>query len=118
MLDKVWNFLATAPLGLYVHGHNVMFYKDDVPNVEVGVQVTGRFEPTGDVRCSVLPGGQIAVASHVGPVQELRRTHEVVRRWCSEHGHGLAGPRWEIYGDPDPKDGHFEVEVSWLLAFA
>jgi hypothetical protein len=28
----------------------------------------------------------------------------------------VAGPRWEIYGDPDPSTGDFDVEVFWLLA--
>lgn len=42
MLDKVWGFLrGDAPEGLYTRGHNIMLYQDDVPNVEVGVQVTG-----------------------------------------------------------------------------
>jgi effector-binding domain-containing protein len=118
MLDKVWNFLVTAPAALYERGHNVMLYKDDVPNVEVGVQVARRFDPIGDVRPSVLPGGQIAVTTHVGPVQELASTHEAVGKWCLRQGHRPLGPRWEIYGDPDPRDGHFEVEVSWLLANA
>jgi hypothetical protein len=27
----------------------------------------------------------------------------------------LAGPRWEIYGDPDPSSGHFDVQVFWSL---
>jgi hypothetical protein len=27
----------------------------------------------------------------------------------------LAGPHWEIYGDPDPSTGHFDVEVFWSL---
>src|ERR1700731_98952 len=38
MLDEVWSFLrGGAPAGLYEQGHNIMLYKDDVPNVEVGV---------------------------------------------------------------------------------
>src|SRR5690349_2980883 len=48
MLDQVWSFLrGDAPEGLYERGHNVMLYEDDVPNVEVGVQVSGPFAPTG-----------------------------------------------------------------------
>jgi hypothetical protein len=31
------------------------------------------------------------------------------------HGHRLAGPRWEIYGDPDPSSGDFTVQVFWSL---
>ncbi len=37
MLDKVWSFRrGDAPEGLCKQGHNIMLYKDDVPNVEVG----------------------------------------------------------------------------------
>jgi len=60
MLDKVWGFLrgGGAPDGLYKHGHNIMLYKDDVPNVEVGVQVSGSFPAAGHVVASMLPGGR------------------------------------------------------------
>src|SRR5579863_735090 len=58
MLDKVWGFLrGGAPEGLYKQGHNVMLYKDDVPNVEVGVQVSGSFDRAGDVVASTLRAG-------------------------------------------------------------
>ena len=63
MLDKVWSFLrGDAPEGLYEQGHNIMLYKDDVPNVEVGVQVSGSFDPAGHVVASALPGGLVATA--------------------------------------------------------
>src|ERR1700689_1400363 len=76
MLDQVWSFLrGDAPAGLYQQGHNVMLYRDDVPHVEVGVQVSGSFAPAP-------------------------------RR---------AGPRWEIYGDPDRSTGDFDVDVFWSL---
>jgi effector-binding domain-containing protein len=114
MLDKVWSFLATAPADLHQHGHNIMLYKDSVPNVEVGVLVTRHFDSAGDVVPSFLPGGHVAVATHTGPVQEIGSTHDAVRHWCVENGHMLAGPRWEVYGDPD-SDNHFDVEISWLL---
>jgi len=28
----------------------------------------------------------------------------------------LTGVSWEIYGDPDPQTGHFDVAVYWQLA--
>src|SRR6202011_1731232 len=43
MLDKVWAFLREAPQGVRKDGHNVMLYRDDIPDVEVGVQVSGPF---------------------------------------------------------------------------
>jgi effector-binding domain-containing protein len=116
MLDQVWSFLrGGAPEGLYRHGHNVMLYKDDVPSVEVGVQVTGSFDSVGRVSASSLPGGLVATATHVGPVSALGDTHQAVREWSAANGYLAAGPRWEIYGDPDPSTGDFMVDVLWLL---
>ena len=104
-----------APEGLYRQGHNVMLYKDDVPNVEVGVQVTGSFDSVGRVTASSLPGGPVATATHIGPVSALGDTHQSIRQWSDANGYRPAGPRWEIYGDPDPSTGDFRVEVLWLL---
>ncbi len=117
MLDAVWSFLrGDAPEGLYTRGHNVMLYKDDVPNVEIGVQVNGSFHPAGRVVPSVLPRGLVATATHTGPIARIGDTHAAVCEWSRANGHRLAGPRWEIHGDPDPSTGHFDVDVFWLLA--
>jgi len=117
MLDKVWTFLrGSAPESLYKQGHNVMLYKDDVPNVEVGVQVNGSFDPVGPVVASRLPGGLVATATHTGPITELGDTHAAVHEWSTVNGYQLIGARWEIYGDPDASTGHFDVDVFWPLA--
>jgi effector-binding domain-containing protein len=116
MLDEVWSFLRRdAPEGLYQQGHNVMLYAGDVPNVEVGVQVSRSFDPAGHVVASALPGGLVASATHTGPVAQIGDTHRAVRDWSSANGYRLAGPFWEIYGDPDPSTGHFDVDVFWSL---
>ena len=79
MLDKVWSFLRDdAPEGLHKQGHNIMLYKDDVPNVEVGVEVSGSFAHAGDVVASTLPGGLVAAATHTGPIAEIADTHQAV----------------------------------------
>jgi effector-binding domain-containing protein len=117
MLDQVWSFLrGEAPEGLYQQGPNIMLYLDDVPSVEVGVQVTGSFDPAGHVVPSTLPGGLVATATHTGPIAKVGDTHQAVREWSKANGYRLAGPRWEIYGDPDPSSGHFDVQVFWSLA--
>lgn len=116
LLDQVWRFLrGEAPEGLYKRGHNIMLYKDDAPSVEVGVQVSSSFAPVGDVVASTLPGGLAATATHTGAITRIGDTHQAVRQWTATHGYALAGPFWEIYGDPDPSTGHFDVEVFWLL---
>jgi effector-binding domain-containing protein len=117
MLDAVWAFLrGEAPAGLYTHGHNVMLYKDDVPNVEVGVQVNRPFDPAGRVVPSSLPGGRVATATHSGPITDIGHTHDAVRAWSQANGYQLTGVRWEIYGDPDPATGHFNVDVFWPVS--
>lgn len=119
MLNTVWSFLrGEAPEGLYKRGHNVMLYWDDVPNVEVGVQVSGAFDPIGDVVASTLPGGLAATATHTGPIDRIGDTHEAVREWSKANGYQLAGPHWEIYGDPDSTTGNFDVDVFWLIITA
>jgi effector-binding domain-containing protein len=116
MLDKVWSFLrGQAPEGLYKHGHNIMLYKDDVPNVEVGVEVNDSFATAGDVVASTLPGGLVATATHTGPIAQIGDTHHAVSEWSKANGYRLAGPHWEIYGDPDASTGDFGVDVFWLL---
>jgi effector-binding domain-containing protein len=116
MLDTVWSFLrGAAPPGLYRQGHNIMLYKDDVPNVEVGVQVSRSFDPAGPVVASTLPGGLVATAAHSRPIAEIGDTHQAVREWSAANGYRLAGPRWEVYGDPDSSSGDFDVQVFWSL---
>ena len=47
LLDEVYAFVRAG--GATQAGHNVMLYRDDVPNVEVGVQVDGVFVASGRV---------------------------------------------------------------------
>ncbi len=114
MLDQVWAFLHDSELR--TDGHNVMLYKDDIPNVEVGVQVTRPFMPTGHVVPSSLPGGRVARTVHRGPYDRLSEPHRAVREWCAARGLVLAGPRWEIYGDWREDPAALETEVCYLLA--
>jgi effector-binding domain-containing protein len=116
LLDEVWAFVRGAGAGLSPE-RNVMLYKDDVPNVEVGVEVAGAFAPHGRVVPSTLPAGRAAKAiSRGAPSREgIAAAHKAVIDWCAASGHELNGVRWEVYdhwrGDPDS----FETEVYWQL---
>ena len=75
-----------------------MLDADDVPNVEVGVQVSSSVAPTGPA--STFPGGLVASATHYRP--DRPRSAILIRRWANgatRTGTGLAGRRW-IYGHP------------------
>jgi hypothetical protein len=50
-----------------------------------------------------------------GPIAKIGDTHQAVCQWSAANGYRLAGPHWEIYGDPDPSGGHFDVQVFWSL---
>ena len=54
LLGEVWAFLRSADLQT---GRNVMLYLDDVPNVEVGVEVGEAFASNGRVVASEPAGG-------------------------------------------------------------
>jgi effector-binding domain-containing protein len=84
--------------------------------VEVGVQVTRSFEAAGRVVPSSLPAAETAVTLHAGRPAEIGAAHAAVRAWCATQGHAVTGVSWEIYGDPDPETGHFDVEVHRELA--
>lgn len=113
LLDEVYAFVRGG--GTTQTGHNIMLYRDDVPNVEVGVQVAGAFVATGGVTPSELPAGRVASTVHRGDYRRLDSAHTAVRAWCAAHGHVLTGTRWEIYGDwrEDPEE--VETEVCYLV---
>jgi effector-binding domain-containing protein len=119
LLDDVWAFLRATP-GLRTDGHNVMVYRNGPSEgevaVEVGVQVTRSFEAAGRVVPSVLPAGEAATTVHTGKISEIGAAHDAVLAWCAARRRELTGVRWEIYGDPDPRTGHFDVAVYWQLA--
>ena len=94
---------------------NVMLYKDQRPDVEVGVLVTSPFESQGRVVASALPGGEVATATHRGDYARLGVTHDAVREHVAAHGRDLDGPCWEIYGHGRADPSEQETEVFWLL---
>jgi effector-binding domain-containing protein len=116
LLDEVWGYARGAGVEA---GRNVMVYLDDVPNVEVGVELDGTLTaPSGRVLTSALPEGRAAttVARRAPSPEGIAAAHVAVVEWSRANGHELTGTRWEVYDhwrdDPDS----FETAVYWLLA--
>ena len=65
LLDEVWACLRAG--GVHRGCPNVMLYLDDVPHVEIGVELRQPCPLTGRVIASSLPAGQAAVTVHRGP---------------------------------------------------
>ncbi len=119
LLDEVYRFVRSRSDLATGDGdekwQNVMLYKDDRPDIEVGVLAAGPFAPEGRVISSELPGGEVATAVHHGSYHGLRVTHDAVREHAAAHGRELAGPRWEIYGHWREDPSELETEVFSLL---
>jgi len=116
LLDEVWGYVRGAGVQA---GRNVMVYLDDVPNVEVGVELDGDLAaPSGRVVASALPEGRAAttVARGAPSAEGIAAAHAAVIEWCDANGHARTGVRWEVYDhwrdDPDS----FETAVYCLLA--
>jgi effector-binding domain-containing protein len=119
LLGQVYEFVRTRPELATGNGNelwqNVMLYKNQRPDVELGVLVSGPFEPAGPVIPSALPSGEVATATHRGDYAKLGVTHEAVRDYAAAHQRELAGPCWEIYGHARSDAIEAETEVFWLL---
>jgi effector-binding domain-containing protein len=113
LLDEVYAVVRADET--ITRGHNVMLYLDDLPHVEVGIQVAGTVRPSGRVVASALPAGRVAATVHRGSYDGLDAAHRAVHDWCALHGHALTGVRWEIYGDWREDQADMEIEIRYLL---
>jgi len=114
LLDEVWVCLRAG--GIDRGCPNVMLYLDDVPHVEVGVELRLPCPLTGRVVASTLPAGQVAMTVHHGSYAGLGEAHRAIRDWCAVNGRTPAGPRWEVYGPHRDDLAKVWTEVYWLLA--
>ena len=111
-LDTVYAFLATA--AIEQRGLNVAVYLDS-GDIEVGVQVSARFEPAGNVRCSTTPAGKAAHVIHHGAYALLSQAHDTARQWCAVNGIELTGTNWEVYGHWHDDPQKLRTDVFYLL---
>jgi effector-binding domain-containing protein len=111
--NEVWACLRAG--GIRSGCPNVMLYLDDVPNVEVGVELRQACALTGRVIASTLPGGRVAMTVHRGPYAGLASAHRAVLEWCASAGRRPAGARWEVYGPHREDPAELTTEVYYLL---
>ena len=121
LLDEVYRVVRARPELAPASGpgpqwRNVMLYRDDAPNVEVGVLVAAAFEADGDVVPSRLPGGEVVTTTHRGGYARLGDAYDALHRFASEQGLALTRTRWEVYGHPAADGSDPDIEISWLVA--
>ena len=113
LLDTVW--AAVRSRDEITPNRNVMLYKDDVRNVEIGVEVGKSIPELGRVVSSSLPAGHAAMTTHHGSYDDLGSAHRAIIEWCDRRGLQRVGPRWEIYGHWSEGSTGQEVEVYYLV---
>jgi effector-binding domain-containing protein len=114
LLDEVWACLRAA--GIQRGCPNIMLYLDDVPHVEIGVELRQPCPLTGRVVASTLPAGPVAMTVHRGPYSGLGSAHQAVLDWCAANGRQPTGTRWEVYGPHREDPAEVTTEVYWLLS--
>jgi len=113
LLDEGWACLHAG--GIYRGCRIIMLYWDDVPHVEVGVELLVPCPLTGRVVASALPAGQVAMTVHRGPYTGLEAAHRAVLDWCVAQGKQPVGTRWEVYGPHNDDPAEVWTEVYYLL---
>jgi effector-binding domain-containing protein len=113
LLGEVWTCLHAG--GVDRGCRNVMLYWDDVPHVEVGVELRVPCPLTGRVVASALPAGQVAMTVHRGMYAGLAMAHRAMLDWCAAQGRRPVGPRWEVYGPHSDDPAAVWTEVYYLL---
>ncbi|MBI1280979.1 MAG: AraC family transcriptional regulator [Anaerolineaceae bacterium] len=111
--NEVWTCLRAG--GINRSCRNIMLYWDDVPHVEVGVELLVPCPLTGRVVASSLPAGQVAMTTHHGAYSELAAAHRAILDWCAEQGKQNSGTRWEVYGPHNDDPAKVWTEVYYLL---
>jgi AraC family transcriptional regulator len=102
--------MASAPVAVYLN------WRTADCDMAVGFQVGGNVTLAHDCEWLDLPGGQHAVATHFGPYDGLRETHEAIRNWCAAKNKQLSGPCWESYPvDPasEPDASKWQTDVHY-----
>jgi effector-binding domain-containing protein len=88
--------------GIAPHGFPFARYHpraDGRIEVEAGFPVTTPITPSSVVESSVLPGGPVIVAWHVGPDDHEDSALHAIDDWLDTAGAEPTGDRWEIYHD-------------------
>jgi effector-binding domain-containing protein len=112
--NEVWACLRAG--GITRGCRNIMLYWDDVPHVEVGVELLVPCPLSGRVIASSLPAGQVAMTTHWGAYSQLGEAHQAVMDWCAAQGKPKTGTRWEVYGPHNDDPAKVWTEVYYLLA--
>lgn len=87
--------------------------------MEAGAPVAGQVVPDGRVIAGTLPGGPVAITTHVGPYDQLGDAVDALTTWVVAQGSTPAGAHWEVYYsdpilEPDPATWRTDVVLPMV----
>ncbi|NHB85437.1 GyrI-like domain-containing protein [Tessaracoccus sp. HDW20] len=98
---------VTVALDIPITGPAVAVYVGDpheVFTVEIGFPVAGAFSPADGVRPSSIPGGSLAVLSHIGPYDALPAAWARLTAFLADQGLRPGDRVGEVYvTEPSPR---------------
>lgn len=93
---------GSAPVGLpFARYHRI---DEGRFHVEAGFPVARHIEIEDGVRGSSLPGGDVAITTHIGPYDDVEATYEALANWLESRNAVAVGDPWEVYfsGQDEP----------------
>jgi effector-binding domain-containing protein len=114
LLPMVYGYARTT--GAEVIGPPFVRYftVGDLIDLEAGVTLASAAPGQGRITPGELPGGEAAVAWHLGPYETIGATYAEVQRFAAREGRSLGPSMWEVYwtdpaSEPDPAAWRTEV---------
>ncbi len=116
--DVVADYLrrhGIAPCGFPFARYHIR--TDGAYEAEAGFPIAVRIAGDTHVLPSCLPGGNVVVAWHLGPYEQLGDAYQAVDDWLrAEHGI-RAGDAWEVYHDRPHRPRNYRTEVIQPFSF-
>ena len=92
------------------------YFEEELGEVVAFIPVAGRPAPSGRPKLTEIPGAELAITAHNGPISELDQTYGALGTFVAEREIGVQGPIREYYVVSSPDAGAEPVhhtEVCW-----
>lgn len=104
------NATGNAPVGPpFARYHRIAEHRF---HVEAGFPVARRLTSSNGVEGSRLPGGDVAVTTHIGLYDDLEATYDALGRWLESRSATPEGDAWEVYfSGPDEPPSQWRTDI-------
>ena len=92
------------------------FFEEELGEVVAFIPVAGKPAPFGRPQLTEIPGAELAITAHHGPISELDQTYGALGTFVAEREIGVQGPIREHYvvrSDEASAEPAHHTEVCW-----